>query len=250
MPQKLKNKKIGLLCTVDGPILSFFIEALLNNGYDNICLIADLRGFSNDDLIRFKERTNNTFHSRKLTLGDFIEYKIPVYFVNSHNADGCINHIASENFNLLINAGTPRKLSSKFLSECGCDVLNVHPGVLPDYRGATCVEWAILNDDPIGNSSHFMTEEYDAGPIIKVEKYKFKHGCSYSDIRSEIYKNSIRLMLKSVSLIFENNLNTKNMDPQTKEIKPYLPISKKDMNKVLKKIKNNLHPSICLPKVK
>jgi methionyl-tRNA formyltransferase len=241
------NKKLGLLCTIDGPLLRFFVESLLDAGYENIYLIADYRGFSKDDLSRFEDRTNNFFCSRKLTLGDFAGFKIPVFFVNSHNDEECIALISSIGIDLLLNVGTPRKLSKIFLQHIGCDVLNVHPGVLPDYRGASCVEWAILNDGPIGNSAHFMVEEYDAGPIIGVESYQFERGSSYSDIRTKIYICAIRLMTVSVGRVFEGGLSSQNLDTQKTDIEPYLPISSEDMLIVLERIKYNSHQAICLP---
>jgi len=241
------NKKLGLLCTIDGPLLRFFVESLLDAGYENIYLIADYKGFSKDDLSRFEDRTNNFFCSRKLTLGDFAGFKIPVFFVNSHNDEECIALISSIGIDLLLNVGTPRKLSKIFLQHTGCDVLNVHPGVLPDYRGASCVEWAILNDDPIGNSAHFMVEEYDAGPIIRVESYQFERGSSYADIRTKVYICAIRLMTESVGLVFKGGLSSQNMAPQKVDIEPYSPISSEDMLIVLERIRYNSHQAICLP---
>jgi methionyl-tRNA formyltransferase len=239
------NKKLGLLCTIDGPLLKFFVESLLDSGYETIYLIADYKGFGKGNFSRFEDRTNNFFRSKELTLGDFARLKIPVFFVNSHNDEECIALISSIGIDLLLNVGTPRKLSKIFLQQVGCDVLNVHPGVLPDYRGASCVEWAILNDGPIGNSAHFMVEEYDAGPIIDVEIYQFKRGISYSDIRTKIYTHSICLMTSSVGLVFKRGLVSHNMDAQKADIKPYLPISSEDMLLVFEKIKYGSHPAIC-----
>ena len=245
--KKNTNKKIGLLCTIDGPILSFYIESLLDAGFKDLYLIADLKGFGKENLIRFKERTNNLFHSRNLSLGDFAEYRLPVFFVNSHNDNDCIDLISSLKLDLLVNVGTPRKLSSLFLKDIGIDVLNVHPGVLPAYRGSSCVEWAILNNDPIGNSAHFMAEEYDAGPIIKIEKYNFTPGSTYKDIRNKVYENAIRLMSFSVGLIFQEGLTSQNMKPQSSDFQPYSPITSEEMKIVYEKIKNNSHPAISLP---
>lgn len=46
-------------------------------------------------------------------------------------------------------------------------VLNVHPSVLPKYRGPSPVPWAIRNGDAfMGITVHRMTEHIDAGPIL------------------------------------------------------------------------------------
>ena len=72
-----------------------------------------------------------------------------------------------------LNAGTQRKLSKDFLAIASNGIINIHPGILPDYRGCSCVEWALLNNDMIGNTAHFMDLNYDTGPIIEIEKYTF-----------------------------------------------------------------------------
>ena len=79
MNEKSINKKIGLLCTIDGPILTLYIQSLLDAGYKDIYLIADLKGYGKENLIRFKERTNNLFNSRKLSLGDFAKFRLPFF---------------------------------------------------------------------------------------------------------------------------------------------------------------------------
>lgn len=242
------SKKLGLLCTIDGPLLRFFIESLQAGGYERLFLLADYKGFGEGNLSRFQARTKNHFMASELTTGELSELKIPVIFVNSHNDRDCISLVASLELDLLINVGTPRKLSENFLQNVGCEVLNVHPGVLPHYRGSSCVEWAILEDAPIGNSAHFMATEYDAGPIIKVESYHFERDSSYSDIRTKLYLNAISLMTESIGLVFEDGLTSQNLKPQDLDIDPYPPISQSDMMIVLEKIESNNHPAICIPK--
>jgi len=147
---------------------------------------------------------------------------------------------------LLLNVGSPRKFSKMFLQNVRCDIINVHPGVLPKYRGASCVEWTIFTDGPIRNMAYFMVQDYDAGPIIAVEDYRFQIGNSYSDIRTEIYTKSICLMVESVGLILRNGLNSWNTEEQNIDIDSYPPISPEDMLLVLEKIKNSSHHAICL----
>ena len=47
--------------------------------------------------------------------------------------------------------------------------LNCHPGLLPRYRGCTCLEWALYEDEPVGATCHFVTPEIDAGDIVRKE---------------------------------------------------------------------------------
>ena len=65
-------------------------------------------------------------------------------------------------------------------------VVNIHPGLLPKYRGCSCTEWAILNDEKIGNTAHYMDSEYDSRPIIIKESYDFKKEDNYENVRTKI----------------------------------------------------------------
>jgi methionyl-tRNA formyltransferase len=240
------HRKIGLLSTIDSPLLPYYLKSLLDSGQENIYIIADRKGFGAANGVRFQERTNGCFNSSNLTLDSFAGFKIPTFSVDNHNDLSCISIICSLELDLLLNVGTPRKLSKDFLESVGSDILNVHPGVLPYYRGSSCVEWAILNDGPIGNTAHFMVEDYDAGPIIAVEQYQFRIGSSYTDIRSKVYRESIRLMMDAIELIFESGLHSNSSEAQESGIEAYRPITFEDMLIVQKKIMVSAHHAICL----
>ncbi|MES2773933.1 MAG: formyltransferase family protein [Bacteroidota bacterium] len=46
-------------------------------------------------------------------------------------------------------------------------LFNIHPGKLPQYRGASPIFWQIKNGEPVlGIAIHFMNEQYDAGEIV------------------------------------------------------------------------------------
>lgn len=49
-------------------------------------------------------------------------------------------------------------------------VLNPHIGLLPEYRGRSVMEWAILNGDPTGVTTFFVDEGIDTGPRVVVRK--------------------------------------------------------------------------------
>jgi folate-dependent phosphoribosylglycinamide formyltransferase PurN len=48
-----------------------------------------------------------------------------------------------------------------------CPIINVHPSLLPKYKGLNAVEQALdSGDDVTGCTVHYVTEELDGGPII------------------------------------------------------------------------------------
>jgi phosphoribosylglycinamide formyltransferase 1 len=63
-----------------------------------------------------------------------------------------------------------RILSPIFL-QCFPAVLNVHPSLLPEFRGLRAVERALeAGVDETGVTVHLMVEEVDAGPIVAQER--------------------------------------------------------------------------------
>ena len=174
--------KFGYLSTLDNPLLPEFIKYALFYKINNIFVIIDTFGIKAKDHAIFKKRTDGKF-ADTYDLNQFLkklnDNSIPFYFVSNHNSNKA--KILYDNLHLdcLLNAGTPRKISDIILKSTKKGVVNIHPGILPAYRGCSCVEWAILNDDPVGNTAHFMDSGYDTGPIILSENYSFpKKICS------------------------------------------------------------------------
>ena len=130
------------------------------------------------------------------------------------------------------------KVSKKIL-ESTKGVVNIHPGILPFYRGANCVEWAILKDDIIGNTSHFMDKNYDSGPIIIKSKINHKSCYSYEDLRVKVYKDGINLCLKTFEKLKKKKFK-KELDFQNENKSNFFKLmSKKNLKKVKNKVKTN-----------
>lgn len=68
---------------------------------------------------------------------------------------------------LVVLAGFMRILSSAFVQHYSGKILNIHPSLLPDYRG-THTHQRVLDAGEAyhGVSVHFVTEELDGGPVV------------------------------------------------------------------------------------
>ncbi|KAF4374719.1 hypothetical protein F8388_020240 [Cannabis sativa] len=71
----------------------------------------------------------------------------------------------------------PRKvLSGDFLKKYGKDIINIHHGLLPSFKGGSPSRQAFdAGVKLIGATSHFVTEELDAGPIIEQMVERVSH---------------------------------------------------------------------------
>ena len=86
---------------------------------------------------------------------------------------------------------------------------------MPKYRGANCVEWAILNKDKIGLTAHLMNEFYDSGPIILTKTYNFDHEHDYKSIRQRILVDTSEVGVTALEKVLINN-GKKNFFPASK----------------------------------
>jgi methionyl-tRNA formyltransferase len=232
--------RIGILTTLDCPILPIHFKAIQKKGFKDIIVICDTKVTKSRDIEIWRDRTGGLLGSYGLhenTAALLVSSTSPVFFVGSHNDPECIKLIKSLKLNVLINSGTPRKLSSSLISSVEFGILNVHPGVLPKYRGSSAVEWTIFNNDMIGNTVHFMDEGYDSGPIIGIEFYNFNSGESYHQIRSEIYRQSGPLMSEALEKISLGKIDILTAQKQDDSLAQYWePIGPECMEIVMEKI--------------
>lgn len=230
----------GFLSTINAPTLSDFIAGALKHGVTQISVICDAKEFSDKDRKITKQRTGTLFENPAHSISDIYQFSaqqgIPFYFVTDHNAPSTAQLIQDKQIDCLLNAGTPRKLGAEIIQATPFGIVNVHPGLLPKYRGSSAVEWALLNGDPLGNTAHFLTEAYDAGPIIEKEEYSFAPATPYQDMRSHIYTASFELAGRILAQIQAGTLSPDQLVKQNEtEAQTWPPIPDSKMQQVLAK---------------
>ena len=68
---------------------------------------------------------------------------------------------------LIISGGFPWRIPSEVIALPRLGAINMHPALLPRYRGPAAVEWALRNGDAeLGFSVHRLAPDFDTGPIL------------------------------------------------------------------------------------
>ncbi len=82
-------------------------------------------------------------------------------------------------------------------------VLNLHSGILPEYRGVMATFWAMLNGEPeIGTSLHFIEDAgIDTGGLIKIDKRPMDRGQSYLGNLLSLYDQGVASLSETVILV-------------------------------------------------
>ncbi|PQQ13715.1 formyltetrahydrofolate deformylase 1 mitochondrial isoform X1 [Prunus yedoensis var. nudiflora] len=119
------------------------------------------------------DRGPNTHVSR------FLErHGIPYHYLQTTNADKREGEILElvQNTDFLVLARYMQLLSGDFLKSYGKDVINIHHGLLPSFKGGKPSKQAFdAGVKLIGATSHFVTQELDAGPIIEQMVARVSH---------------------------------------------------------------------------
>lgn len=126
--------------------------------------------------------------------------------IKQHRPDVCI-------------AASYRKIIPKAIMEIPRFFINVHPSLLPKYRGANPIYWVIKNKDShTGVTFHFLTEGIDAGNIILQKKYKIE---KYDEIH--LKKQSALIAGNSIQEVFRKLEDGYSGVPQDKKLVTYAP---------------------------
>ena len=91
--------------------------------------------------------------------------------IASKDEDDIITIFDAYNVDLIVMAGWMRVVSKKFCKAFEGRLINLHPSLLPKYKGLHAVEQAFKSSDEVtGCTVHFVTEDLDSGAIIKQQK--------------------------------------------------------------------------------
>lgn len=90
---------------------------------------------------------------------------------------------------LVVLAGFMRILSSDFVRHYAGRLLNIHPSLLPKYKGLHTHQRALeAGDGEHGCSVHFVTEELDGGPLVVQAVIPVRPGDSLDSLAQRVHK--------------------------------------------------------------
>lgn len=132
-----------------------------------------------------------------------VEHVDPAGFVGKEDYDAELAaRISAHDVGLVVGAGYMRILSPVFLKRFPA-VLNVHPSLLPEFRGLRAVERALeAGVDETGVTVHFMVEEVDAGLIVAQERVPVMAGDTRETLLERLHPLEHRLLVGAVADYF------------------------------------------------
>ena len=117
---------------------------------------------------------SNNSKSKGLQYAKIYKIKKKIFdFKNTLSEKKVIFELKKNNINLICLAGFMKILSKSFIKNFKGKILNIHPSLLPKYKGLNTHERAIKNKDKYsGCTVHFVNSKLDSGKIISQKKVK------------------------------------------------------------------------------
>jgi len=186
----------------------------------NIAIFISGRGSNLLSLIRYskvkksKIKINLIISNNKLSKGlefarkNKIKYHVINYSKKKQAELKILRYLKKNKVDLICLAGFMKILSSDFIKKFKNPILNIHPSLLPKYKGLNTHRRAITNKDKYsGATVHLVTPKLDSGKIIlqkkvKISKIETENTLAKKVLKIEhkIYPAAIEKILKKSSL--------------------------------------------------
>lgn len=134
------------------------LAGLVNAGFTPVCVVTQ----PDRHKARGMRPAGTAVKEESLRLG------IQVFQPENINDAAALNFLKGLNADLFVVAAYGRMFSEQVLSLPGTMAINLHPSLLPKYRGAAPLNWALINGDKSsGVCVVRMVERMDAGPVLR-----------------------------------------------------------------------------------
>ena len=190
-----------------------------SNGIDKtrVAVFISGKGSNLKSLIKFSFKKNSKFrislivsnNSKALGLKYAKLFKVKKKIINYKNKrlteNDLIKKLKKERINVICLAGFMKIISKNFIKRFGGIILNIHPSLLPKYKGLNTHFRAINNKDRYsGCTVHFVDDKLDGGKIISQKKVKIFKKDTPKSLASRVLKQEHVLYSETLNKILVN----------------------------------------------
>lgn len=116
--------------------------------------------------------------------------------------DDFLNMFKSWNIDIAFSIFYRNIFSQNFISIPKMGLINIHPSLLPKYRGPVPSLWAMLNNETeTGITIHYVNDGIDTGDIIKQIPYKIPFDITGYELNNQLMKMGIKIFNDQLPLI-------------------------------------------------
>ena len=183
----------------------------------NIAVFISGTGTNFKNLIQYSLKKQSKFKIKLVVSNNLnakgLEYakkfKIKKKIINYKNLKNSeiriLNDLNKENINIICLAGFMRILTANFIKKFKGKIINIHPSLLPKYKGLNTHQRALDNKEKYsGCTVHFVNSKLDAGKIILQKKVKIFKNDTSEKLSKRILKQEHLLYPKAVEKIISS----------------------------------------------
>lgn len=183
------ERLVSGLPKTDAPILT----GLIKNGYDVVAVVSH---FSDT-----QSRNNRELEVAAIAK----EHNIPLFI--PHKPSEIIDELRAFKADVAVLAAYGRIVSQAIIDLFPLGIINIHPSLLPRYRGPTPIESAILNgDDETGVSIMQLSAGMDEGPVYAQSKIPLNGTESKFELYSRIVEVTNTLFFDTFTHIIDSSI--------------------------------------------
>ena len=143
-------------------------------------------------------------------LGYARKFKIKSRILNYKNPKKTENlilrNLKRNSIDLICLAGFMKILSKKFIKDFGKKIINIHPSLLPKYKGLNTHKRVIENKEKFtGCTVHYVNHKLDSGKIILKKKIKILKKDTPKTLAKKVLKPEHIIYPKAIKKIFTNS---------------------------------------------
>ena len=148
---------------------------------------------------------NNRAKGIIFTKKNKINFKYVKYKINKKSENQILNTLKKHHIKYIFLAGFMRILSKNFVNKYKNKIVNIHPSLLPKYKGLNTHKRAIDNKDKYsGCTVHFVTNKLDSGKIILQKKVRISKLDSPEKLAQKILKEENKIYPRALDKIFSS----------------------------------------------
>ena len=136
------------------------------------------------------------------------KYSIPYKCISSKNKKlferSSLFELRKKKIKFLCLAGFMKVLSNDFIKSFNHKIINIHPSLLPKYKGLDTHNRVLKNNEKYsGCTVHYVTTDLDSGKIVLQKKVLISKNETVNSLKSKILKQEHILYPKSIISIFK-----------------------------------------------
>jgi len=195
------------------------MEKLIGKKKLKVSVFISGRGTNLNSLINFSKRKNSRIKivliitNNKNAKGIYFAKKNKIKFLfvnykNKNNAeDKILINLKNHNINFICLAGFMKILSKKIINIYKNRILNIHPSLLPKYKGLNTHERVIKNKEKFtGCTVHLVNSKLDSGKIILQKKVKILKKDNENSLSKRVLKIENLIYPKAIKKFINSNL--------------------------------------------